>query len=911
VSAPDSTPVSTPTTGLRAVLRTRGASVFVLIALLSPLLLVFTSYEAVLWCQRPNIGLQLRVDATLRSADSRWRDVRRGDRVVAINGVEPEDEAALKQMLYDLQPGTLTIDLLRDGEPIQRSAEARPRSSIEKAVIGLRMLLGAALVIIGLLVFALSPGRRVSWLFLLFSFALACFLWLVVAIEHYGAIFLLPVFFFVVAATAIGVHLFSLFPRPLELSWRRGLLLVVYAAGGLQVATHALFELIRASDEMRVAARTASSIYMGLGAGIIVFLIYLQQRQARRAEDYRALVRGRLVLIGALLGLCLPAIWNALRMTMDLGEAEWAVHLNTAPVVLFVAMTAYAMVRHNALAVDRFALAVVGYSATLALLGIGFAALLIGLPLLVGQASALQSPAAVAVMTALAFVGFTPLYRRLKRRVDELFARGETGDRTAAVLRELARVAQRAGRVRSYQAALEALDSLRLERAEIWILDDDGAQFGREAHTRRTGPVDRLPRAGLFGQAIVKGGRGGGLQGLAPVVLEPGAQTELGELGLALAVPLTPFGAVAGFIGLGRKKAGTAFSEEEQTFVEAVAAQLAMVMERASVEGAQLGRYRVERRLGVGGMAEVYLAWQLGPGGFERKVALKRLLPNLAEEPELVAMFLDEARIAAQLSHRHIAQIHEVGKEEGGHFIAMEYVDGPSLRQLIRSAVAQAQPVPVPIAAAIAEATLGALAHAHVAVDAHDKPLGVVHRDVTPSNVQLTREGEVKLLDFGIARAATQLHVTRTGQAKGTLPYMSAEQVLAEPVDQRADLYSLGVVFYELLSGQHAFAEGPTRERPTPLAELRDDVPPALEQVIGRAIAFDARDRFADADAMHMALLEALEPAQPAPQATIALWLAGLVPPQRGKAGPADEKTLTDDPERTKPLGPRQRQAMR
>jgi serine/threonine protein kinase len=323
---------------------------------------------------------------------------------------------------------------------------------------------------------------------------------------------------------------------------------------------------------------------------------------------------------------------------------------------------------------------------------------------------------------------------------------------------------------------------------------------------------------------------------------------------------------------MGRKLSGAAFSREELNFLEAVATQVGIAMQASRDEGIP-GRFCFERRLGVGGMGEVFLAWQLGPGGFERKVAVKRLLPHCAEEPAVVDMFLDEARVAAQLQHRNIAQIHEVGMQGDAYFMAMEYVDGPSVRQLLSSLWDQEKAMPVEIAVAIADAVLEALAYAHEASDARDRSLGVVHRDVTPRNVQLTRRGEVKLLDFGIARAANRLHITRTGVVKGSLPYMSPEQASGLEVDLRSDLYSLAAVLYEMLSGQKAYPEGPKRKRPTPLGKLRSDLTRDLEKAVERALALYPDDRFATAAEMQEALRRAIKPAKPATETETASLL--------------------------------------
>ncbi len=371
-------------------------------------------------------------------------------------------------------------------------------------------------------------------------------------------------------------------------------------------------------------------------------------------------------------------------------------------------------------------------------------------------------------------------------------------------------------------------------------------------------------------------GVSGGVQGLSAQTLDIESQEELWSLGLAMVAPVRAHGALAGFLAVGRKRSGTAYQSEELAFLSAVAAQVAIALERATAEGAQFGRYRIERRLGVGGVAEVFLAWQLGPGGFERKVALKRPLPDLAEDPECAAMFLDEARIAAQLHHRNIVQVYEIDQQDGVYFIAMEYVDGPSLRSLIKTAAARGQRVPVRVGASIARAVLRALGHAHQLTDAHGQSVGLVHRDVTPSNILLTAAGEVKLVDFGIARAADRMYRTRTGMARGTVPYMSPEQAQGSPVDARSDLYSAGAVFYELFTSHRAFPEGPTTSAPLGVSRLEPSLPAALDSVLARALSFDRKHRHANAEAFWGELVEVLSPPGPADEEEVAAWVREL-----------------------------------
>ncbi len=199
-------------------------------------------------------------------------------------------------------------------------------------------------------------------------------------------------------------------------------------------------------------------------------------------------------------------------------------------------------------------------------------------------------------------------------------------------------------------------------------------------------------------------------------------------------------------------------------------------------------------------MAEVFLAVQRGPGGFEKLVAIKQLLPELVEEPGFVEGFLDEARIAAVLSHPNICQTFELGQEAGRYFIAMEFLSGASLSRLWKKSLKEGTPLPPSLAAwAVARAAEG-LAHAHQVTTPDGRPLHVVHRDVSPDNIVVTYDGLVKVVDFGIAKAANRQLRTRTGVVKGKLSYMAPEQALGQPVDGRADVYSLGAVLYEVLA---------------------------------------------------------------------------------------------------------------
>jgi serine/threonine-protein kinase len=273
-------------------------------------------------------------------------------------------------------------------------------------------------------------------------------------------------------------------------------------------------------------------------------------------------------------------------------------------------------------------------------------------------------------------------------------------------------------------------------------------------------------------------------------------------------------------------------------------------------------RYQLVRKLATGGMAEVFLAKVAGPAGFEKTLVVKRILPQLAARESFVEMFLAEARIAAQLSHQNIVQIFDFGEEDGAWFISMEFIDGLNLRSLSRW-LREVGPISPALAARIVMEACEGLAYAHeFGNPATGEPLGLVHRDVSPENIMLTRTGGVKVLDFGIARVQGEDNGTRSGLLKGKIAYMPVEQLRAEELDRRADVYALGVVLYQLLSGHRPWEKGSEvalitailNDPPTPLTAWVPRAPPALVAIVERATARDRDLRFADCRALRKAL---------------------------------------------------------
>jgi serine/threonine-protein kinase len=280
-------------------------------------------------------------------------------------------------------------------------------------------------------------------------------------------------------------------------------------------------------------------------------------------------------------------------------------------------------------------------------------------------------------------------------------------------------------------------------------------------------------------------------------------------------------------------------------------------------EAQALRKYRLIAEIGRGGMADVFLAVVQGPAGFNKLVVIKKTRPELAQDPEFLAMFLDEARLAARLNHPNVVQTTEVGQDGERYFIAMEYLDGQPLNRIrARAGLTFSTNMQVRV---IAD-TLAGLHHAHELCDFDGTPLGVVHRDATPQNVFVTYDGLIKVVDFGIAKAIDSSTETRTGTVKGKVTYMAPEQAKGERVDRRADVFAVGVMLWEGIVGRRMWKGIPElavvhdliNGRVPPLREAMPDVPEELARICERATAARPEDRYATAQEMHDALEEYL-----------------------------------------------------
>jgi serine/threonine protein kinase len=276
------------------------------------------------------------------------------------------------------------------------------------------------------------------------------------------------------------------------------------------------------------------------------------------------------------------------------------------------------------------------------------------------------------------------------------------------------------------------------------------------------------------------------------------------------------------------------------------------------------GNYQLIKRLAMGGMAQIYLARRKGPEASDKLLVVKRILPHLAENVDFVRMFLDEAKIAARLAHPNIVEIFDLGAQDDSFFLAMEYIHGEDLRRLCKRADQQGRHLTVPLACRIVIDACSGLDYAHKKEHPPGTPLDIVHRDISPQNILVSFEGVVKVVDFGIAKAADQATVTRSGVLKGKYSYMSPEQAAGKRVDRRSDVFALGVVLYELLTNTRLFKRPNDMQTLSAVAECKVDppskvsprVPADLDPIVMKALAREPEDRYSEALQLQVALEE-------------------------------------------------------
>jgi len=273
-------------------------------------------------------------------------------------------------------------------------------------------------------------------------------------------------------------------------------------------------------------------------------------------------------------------------------------------------------------------------------------------------------------------------------------------------------------------------------------------------------------------------------------------------------------------------------------------------------------RYRVIEKLESGGMAEVFRAESEGLQGFRKQVAIKRVLPHLSSKKKFISMFLDEARLSAQLSHSNCVQVFDIGVGDSAYFIVMEFVDGGNLKSIIEHIKKTGKDFPVEAAVHISLEICKGLAYAHELTDSHGVPLHIVHRDMSPPNVLITKYGEVKIVDFGLAKANSQLEKSEPGIIKGKFSYLAPEAAMAQEVDARTDIFAVGIILWELLAGQRLFL-GDTDFQTVKkvqaavvpsISQINKKVPPELEKIVARALARDPAQRYSTARTLGLEL---------------------------------------------------------
>jgi TonB family protein len=299
-------------------------------------------------------------------------------------------------------------------------------------------------------------------------------------------------------------------------------------------------------------------------------------------------------------------------------------------------------------------------------------------------------------------------------------------------------------------------------------------------------------------------------------------------------------------------------------------------------DGVKFGQYVLLEKIATGGMAEVWKARMRGVEGFQKIVAIKKILPHLSDNQDFIEMFIDEAKLAAQLNHNNIIHIYDLGKIQSSYYIAMEYIDGHDLKTILRRGEERGQPMQVELALFIASKIASALDYAHRKRDYEDKDLGLVHRDVSPQNVLVSQDGDIKLCDFGIAKAASKASHTQAGALKGKLQYMSPEQAWGRHIDKRSDIFALATVLFEMLTGRKLFTgdnelsilEQVREARVATPSEQNEEVTPEIDRIVQKALQKDAANRYQTAGEMARDLDAVLYSFKPTPtSADLAIYM--------------------------------------
>jgi TonB family protein len=327
------------------------------------------------------------------------------------------------------------------------------------------------------------------------------------------------------------------------------------------------------------------------------------------------------------------------------------------------------------------------------------------------------------------------------------------------------------------------------------------------------------------------------------------------------------------------------------------------VREEEPVDGVKFGQYVLTEKIATGGMAEVWKARMRGVEGFQKIVAIKKILPHLSDNQDFIEMFVDEAKLAAQLNHNNIIHIYDLGKIQSSYYIAMEYIDGYDLKAILRKGEERGNPMTVELALFIASKLASALDYAHRKKDFEEKEMGLVHRDVSPQNVLISQEGDIKLCDFGIAKAASKASHTQAGALKGKLQYMSPEQAWGRSIDRRSDIFALATVLFEMLTNRKLFTgdnelsilEQVREARVQPPSLYNDEVTPDIDKIVIKALQKDPANRYQTAGEMARDLDAILYSFKPTPtSADLAIYMHRISSPEPGPFEAAE--TMIDTP---------------
>ncbi len=318
------------------------------------------------------------------------------------------------------------------------------------------------------------------------------------------------------------------------------------------------------------------------------------------------------------------------------------------------------------------------------------------------------------------------------------------------------------------------------------------------------------------------------------------------------------------------------------------------------------GKYILLDKIATGGMAEIWLAKQVGVEGFEKLVVIKKILPHFTNDKEFVEMFLDEARIAAMLNHPNVVQIYDLGKEQNTYYIAMEFISGDDVKNILQTSIKQGHFLPIQLACNIISQAAEGLHYAHTLTDMYGTSLNIVHRDISPQNILVTFMGSVKIVDFGIAKAATQSQETRAGTLKGKFAYMSPEQALGKPLDGRSDVFALGIVLYEITLGKRLFRSDSelktlkmiTDEPVAPPVDVNPKYPPELSRIVMKSLEKDKNLRYKNARELHNDLEDFLKTyPKPSSQVDLSNWMKKTFEQKIKETKEKHEKLLREEPD--------------